>query len=164
MTNIRRYFDHGNVYFLTHVTHKRAPILLDHVDLLWLAFDRPSKTSSYEMPAWVILPDHIHMLISSDKEDLSLLVRRFKLSFSGYYRKRVGSGSGRVWQNRYWDHVIRDTADMNRHIDYIHYNPIKHGLATNPFDWTQSSIHKYFERGYYSRDWGSLFKVDEVGE
>ncbi|UCG62483.1 MAG: transposase [Candidatus Zixiibacteriota bacterium] len=164
MTNIRRYYKKGNVYFLTHVTYKRAPLLVDHNDLVWQAIERISQTSSFDLSAWVILPDHMHLLIDPGDEDLSLLMRRVKLSFSGLYRGRVGLYGGRVWQNRYWDHVIRDRDDMNRHIDYIHYNPVKHDLVGDPFQWKYSSIHDYYERGYYARGWGISREMDFVGE
>ena len=65
---------------------------------------------------------------------------------------------------RFWDHVIRDENDMNSHLDYIHYNPVKHGLVDDPFDWKDSSIHGYHRRGLYERDWGVSREIDFVGE
>jgi putative transposase len=76
------------------------------------------------------------------------------MSFGLLWRKRNGLDSGRIWQNRFWDHIIRDQKDMNRHIDYVHFNPAKHGYVNSPFNWTYSSIHEYHEEGFYSRDWG----------
>ncbi len=67
-------------------------------------------------------------------------------------RKRLQQRAGRIWQYRYWDHVIRDQKDLNTHIDYIHYNPVKHALARNPFNWKYSSIAEY--KDVYSNDWG----------
>jgi len=79
-------------------------------------------------------------------------MHNFKLSYSRRYRLR--HGPGRVWQNRFWEHVIRDQDNLNRHIDYIHYNPVHHGIVTDPFEYSMSSAVSWFERGYYQRDWG----------
>ena len=114
--------------------------------------------------SWVILPDHLHMIVDPDGCDLSILVRQFKLSFSSLYRKRTGAGKGRVWQYRFWDHQIRDESDLTRHLDYIHYNPVKHGLTSNPFAWEFSSIHGFREKGYYEDDWGVIEKPECDGE
>jgi putative transposase len=77
------------------------------------------------------------------------------MSFSALWLKRLGQKSGRVWQNRFWDHIIRDEKDWNCHVEYIHYNPVRHGLVTSPFEWKQSSIHEFYKRGFYARDWGA---------
>ncbi len=71
---------------------------------------------------------------------------------------------GKIWQRRFWDHVIRDQNDLNKHIDYIHYNPVKHGLIKSPFEWEYSSIHNFCAEGYYSLDWGVKDKPDMDGE
>ncbi len=76
------------------------------------------------------------------------------MSFGTLWRKRMNLLRGRVWQNRFWDHIIRDQEDLNRHIDYVHFNPVKHGYVNLPFDWTHSSIHEYHADGFYPRDWG----------
>jgi putative transposase len=62
---------------------------------------------------------------------------------------------GRIWQRRFWDHIIRNEADLNRYIDYIHYNPVKHGFAQSPFSYLHTSIHEYQKEGYYQADWGA---------
>ena len=76
------------------------------------------------------------------------------MSFSASYLKRLGLKSGRVWQNRFWDHIVRDEKDWNSHVDYIHYNPVKHGHVLTPFEWKNSSIHEFYRLGKYERDWG----------
>ena len=154
MTNIRRYFRDGQICFLTHVTHTRAPILLDNFDLLWKAFEETGILESDRLLAWAALPDHVHMLLDPKGLHVPNLVRRIKLKFSASYRTKLGLSSGRVWQYRYWDHIIRDQTDFNNHVDYIHYNPVKHGLTCDPFSYEYSSIHAYFKRGVYARDWG----------
>jgi putative transposase len=66
---------------------------------------------------------------------------------------RLRKGERGIWQRRYWEHVIRDDLDMQRHLDYIHYNPVKHGYAVRAIDWPFSSFHRYLADGYYSEDW-----------
>jgi putative transposase len=108
----------------------------------------------FEIIAWVVLPNHFHLLIDPVDNNVSTLMKRVKLSFSTCYRKRVGARSGRVWQYRFWDHIIRDQSDLNRHVDYVHYNPVKHGFTKSPFGWEYSSIHEYCKQGYYPDDCG----------
>jgi putative transposase len=126
-----------------------------NVDLFWQALNTLQSRFSFELQAWVILPDHFHFIIDTHGHDISNLLQRLKMSFSALYLKRLGQKSGRVWQNRFWDHIIRDEKDWNCHIDYIHYNPVKHGYVTSPFEWKESSIHEFHKRGMYIRDWGA---------
>jgi putative transposase len=80
------------------------------------------------------------------------------------YRERQKIYRARVWQSRFWDHIIRDQKDWNNHVDYIHYNPVKHGQVKSPLAWKNSSIHQYYERGYYSQDWGTVEKLQFDGD
>ncbi len=143
------------------------PILVEHFDLLWQAIENARNQYHLVLMAWVVLPDHIHMLIERDKEDVSDVMRRIKLTYSANYRKRAGLREGRVWQYRFWDHIIRDQEDLNRHLDYIHCNPVKHGATNNPFNWRYSSAARYLQEGYYAPDWGlrGVLQIDgEFGE
>lgn len=94
---------------------------------------------------WVILPDHIHFIIKINDENLSNVIHNFKTAYSRLYRNKFGSG--KVWQNMFWDHMIRNEKDMENHVNYIHYNPVKHQLVNNLFDWNESSVHKFSENG-----------------
>ena len=76
------------------------------------------------------------------------------MSFASSLRHRLGCTSGRTSQNRFWDHIIRDQNDFNRHVDYIHYNPVKHGFVEEPGNWPHTSFHEYLADGLYSSDWG----------
>jgi REP-associated tyrosine transposase len=69
-----------------------------------------------------------------------------------------------IWQRRFWDHIIRNQTDLNKHIDYIHYNPVKHGYVNSPFEWEYSSIHVYRDKGYYQSDWGMKEDLNIGGE
>ncbi len=154
MTNIRRYYRAGQMYFLTHVTDHRKPLLIEHIDLFLRAYKSVIDSCGTVTIAWVVLPDHFHVVLDPQANDLSGMMKRFTLRFSGLYRSRLRQVSGRVWQHRFWDHVIRDQEDLNRHIDYIHYNPVKHGLVSDPFLYTESSLNHFYRAGYYQRDWG----------
>ncbi len=160
MTNIRRYFDENNVVFTTHVTYQRNPILIKHCDLLIDALAH----YEHSLIAWAILPDHFHCLLEYHDKSPSNIFRKIKLSFSTNYRRRLGRASGRVWQYRFWDHIIRNQIDLNSHIDYIHYNPVRHGYVKSPFDWEASSIHAFFAKGYYQRDWGAQEPSGIIGD
>lgn len=164
MTNIRRYFHENDIIFVTHVSHNRKPILVDNFDLLWKAIETTKQKTQFDLIAWAILPDHFHMIVDPKKNNLSALMKSMKLSFSWHYRQRIEMVKGRVWQNRFWDHIIRDEKDLNKHIDYIHYNAVKHGIAANAIEWKYSSIHQYFEDGLHSNEWGSTEKLSFVGD
>ena len=155
MSILRRYHTDANIYFITNVTRQRSPILVKNIDLLWKSIENTKEKTEFKMIAWVILPDHFHFLINPFGHDISNIMQRIKMSFSSYYRLRQGINMGRIWQNRFWDHVIRDNDDMNRHIDYIHINPVKHGYTQNPIEWQHSLFRKYVEGGFYTEGWGA---------
>jgi putative transposase len=143
------------VSFLTNVTLDRQPLLVEHIDLFRQATEATQERSTFDLIAWVVLPDHFHCVIESATDNPSEIMRRLKLSFSQRFRNRMNVRSGRVWQYRFWDHVIRDQDDLNRHIDYIHYNPVKHGLVDSPIKWPHSSFAEYVRQGFYREDWGA---------
>ncbi len=154
MHNVTRYFKEGCICFFTHVTYLRRHILVDNVDLIWKSIESLRTKHEFDLIAWVVIPDHLHLIIDHKDSDPSLVIKNFKLSFAAHLRKRLGLIEGRTWHNRYWDHIIRDQEDMNRHIDYIHYNPVKHGLVTRPRDYPHSSFNDFLSRGEYDAEWG----------
>jgi len=154
MTNIRRYWEPGYTYFITHVTHNRAPLLVGNIDLWHESIRFVEGLMKFELVAWVLLPNHIHLLIERGDSDMTNLMKRLKLKFSGSYRARYHHNSGRVCQYRFWDHKIKDQRDYDNHLDYIHYNPVKHGSVSVPKDWPYGSFHFYYDKGYYADDWG----------
>jgi len=164
MSILRRYKSDFTVYFITNVTYQRKPILVGNADLLMNAID--SYRDIIEILAYVILPDHFHMLIDIRGKDISNIMQKIKMSFGVQYRIRMNIDSGRAWQHRFWDHAIRNQNDLNNHIDYIHYNPVKHGHSKSPFKWKHSSIHDYMEQGLYASDWGENDRMftGEFGE
>jgi putative transposase len=154
MSDLRRYFYPGNICFITNATYDRMTILIDNNDLLFKAIENVREKTPFELIAWVILDDHFHFILDPLNNDPSRFLQRLKMSFAAYYRKRMNLYRGRVWQNRFWDHIIRDQDDLNRHIDYIHFNPVKHGYVSKPNDWQYSSFDEYHKNGVYPDDWG----------
>ena len=147
MKTLRRFDIRDRYYFITCVTHDRNKILLDNIDLFWSSWhDTP-------LEAWAIMLDHFHAIIKIDKIAISDIMHKFKITYSRRYRNKY-KAPGKVWQNRFWDHIIRDQEDMNRHLDYIHYNAVHHGFAQSPFDWRHSSLCRWTDEGFYQSDWG----------
>jgi putative transposase len=114
----------------------------------------------------VIMPEHIHAIwtLPPDDADYSIRWRNIKRSFTAtippeqrpaVFASRQHKHEQAIWQRRFWEHRIRDERVFNQHIDYIHYNPVKHGAVTRPVDWPYSSIRRYIRDGVISRDWGS---------
>jgi len=143
VSKLKRYYLPGRIYFITAVTHDRKRILLENASLFWMAVAEIKQRVPFNLTAWVMMPEHFHIIIDSGNSIPADIIKRVKLLFAYYYRQKRNLYRGRLWQSRFWDHIIRDQQDMNRHIDYIHYNPVKHGLAKSPFDWRESSIHQY---------------------
>ena len=144
----------GGTYFFTLVTASREPIFrdVDAVDLLRASFRAVQAARPFRMEAVCILPDHLHCIwkLPTDDHDYSTRWRLIKSRFSrGLANRRIRS----PWQNRFWEHVIRDQEDYRRHADYIHYNPVKHGLVHRPRDWPYSSFHRWVAAGKYPEDW-----------
>ena len=166
MSKLRRFHEDGYIYFITNVTYQRQPLLADNADLLWKAIEAVGLRCGFELIAWVIMPDHLHLVIDPGRMPISTVMQKIKMSFAAKYRNRYDLRSGRVWQNRFWDHVIRNQDDMNRHIEYIHYNPVKHGKVGRPLDWAYSSFGAYMEQGLYPADWCAIetSASDEFGE
>ena len=164
MTSIKRYILYDHIYFVTSVTFNRNSILCDNSDLFWLSMKYTNERINFENLAWVILPDHFHLLIDVRKNNISEIMRIFKQKFSGLYRSKFNLKSGRLWQNRFWDHIIRDETDFNNHIDYIHYNPVKHKLTNNPFKYKLSSINDWRDKGLYEANWGVFEEKEFAGE
>jgi putative transposase len=147
----------------------RKPILghEDDIDLLWETVENVQALRPFDLVSHVILPDHIHWLIRVDnfESNYSSVLHSFKRNFTVNYKKFHSiTSSFSVWQKRFWDHVIRDEYDLNRHLDYIHWNPVKHGLVTHPEDWPHSSFLEWFERGFYPVRWGWENQPENIRE
>lgn len=110
--------------------------------------------SGFKFSAWVILPDHLHWLTMAGTADYSKAIWAFKRGVSAQFKRtRTISQGDILWQDRFWEHTIRDDDDYCRHVDYIHYNPVKHGYVRSPRDWQWSSFAEYVANGIYPEDW-----------
>lgn len=97
----------------------------------------------------VVLPEHLHAVWTLPEADSNYSLRWMLVKRS--FTRRLGRSP---WQERYWEHLIRDDGDFERHVEYIHFNPVKHGLVQRAADWRHSSIHKYIRQGLVAPDWG----------
>jgi putative transposase len=164
MSNLRRYYNFGSIYFVTSVTYNREAIITKNIDLFYTALGRAGENHKFATIAWVVLPEHFHLVIETDGRNLSDIIKAIKQGFGLLYRQRMGIRKGRIWQLRFWDHVIRNQEDLNRHIDYIHYNPVKHRLVDAVYDYPHSSFNNFVNEGKYELDWGEKTEIDSSSE
>ena len=153
MSNLRRLKDNRTTYFITAVTFDRRPILVEFGVLCLNSIQKVSQEKSVELIAWAILPDHFHIIVNCQSVSVSSYMQSVKQSFSAQYRVQT-CYLGRVWQLRFWDHIIRNESDLQSHLNYIHYNPVKHGVSNSPLSHGLSSASLYLEKGQYESDWG----------
>ncbi|WP_275097906.1 REP-associated tyrosine transposase [Sedimenticola hydrogenitrophicus] len=176
MTEYRRATVAGGTYFFTLncLLRQHNHLLTDHIDTLRNAFQYVKQKHPFDMPAVVILPDHLHCIWQLPDGDMdyktrwSLVKSHFSRSIPmGEQRSlsRLKRGERGIWQRRYWEHLIRDEMDYAHHTDYIHWNPVKHGWVPRVSDWPYSSFHRHVEKGVYLIDWaGSSSEEMETGE
>ena len=154
----------GGAYFFTvTLLNRRASTLVDHIDALREAVRQALRKAPFRIDAWVVLPDHLHALwtLPAGDDDYSGRWRFIKARFthrlvkSGLPLRRNPRGEYALWQPRFWEHTLRDEGDFSRHADYVHYNPVKHGLVSRVGDWPYSTFHRYVREGLYPPDWGS---------
>jgi putative transposase len=165
MTNIRRYVTIGRPVFITAVCHQRRPYLDDDMrkELLLSVMREVKASSLFSMQAYVILDDHFHWIITPKGQPFPKVMQSIKLRFNYRFKKTlVHRGKLSLWQRRYWDHLIRDSEDMHRHMDYIHFNPVRHGYVAQPVDYPWSSFSTHVELGNYDLDWGTQDVPDEL--
>jgi putative transposase len=168
MPDYRRAYIKGGAFFFTVVTNGRYPIFYDKsaVDLLKASFRRVILAHPFDLDAIVVLPDHLHCIwiLPEGDSDFSTRWRLIKSDFSRNYwaapaaeisDSRLIKKERGIWQRRFWEHAIRNETDLNTHRDYIHYNPVKHGLADSPANWQYSSYNTFMKKGLYPADWGS---------
>lgn len=184
MPNYRRAFVPGGTFFLTIVTHRRRPLFADeeNVRRLRAATLTVMNERPFEIVASVVLPDHLHFMwtLPDGDSDFSARVGRIKVEFTKALRaagdavgdahptsvSRAKHRESDVWQRRFWEHCVRDQEDFNEHLDYIHYNPVKHGLIDCPHAWGASSFGKWVASDHYAHDWccacdGRVVKVPD---
>jgi putative transposase len=163
MTDYRRNFIAGGSFFFTvNLADRRLGLLTAYIDDLRASFRKTRHRHPFTIDAMVVLPDHLHAVWTLPKGDGDFATR-WRLIKSGFSRQvltgekisdsRRAKAERGIWQRRYWEHTIRDEIDFARHIDYIHINPVKHGLVARVRDWPYSSFHRMVKIGTYPEDW-----------
>jgi REP-associated tyrosine transposase len=163
MTDYRRNFIPGGSFFFTvNLAERRLRLLTEHIDTLRIAFRETRQNHPFTIEAMVVLPDHLHVVWTMPEGDADFATR-WRLIKTGFSLRladgerisdsRAAKGERGIWQRRYWEHTIRDERDFAHHVDYIHINPVKHGLVTRVQDWPYSSFHRMVKLGIYPEDW-----------
>ena len=160
----RAYIPGGTFFFTVALLERKRRLLTDHIESLREAFRNVQAKRPFTINAIVVLPDHLHCIwtLPTDDADYSTRWRLIKTRFARNVptgerlsARRCETGERGIWQRRFWEHGIRDGRDSSAHVDYIQYNPVKHGHARAPVDWPYSSIHRYIERGDLAEDWAA---------
>jgi putative transposase len=153
----------GATYFFTvNLAERKNRLLVDNVEPLKKAIRQVKSAHSFEIDAIVILPDHLHAIwtLPENDNDCSIRWGLIKAGFSRQINKgervstsRKSKGERGIWQRRFWEHLIRDEEGFERHVDYVHVNPVKHGLVNHVSQWPHSSFPRYVEKGIYPKNW-----------
>jgi putative transposase len=175
MPNYRRAYVPGASWFFTVnlLQRRNNDLLVRHIDLLRDAVRRVHRLHPFVIDAWVVLPEHMHCVWTLPPGDTaySMRWRLIKTLFCralppDEYRSRLRllRGERGIWQRRYWEHLIRDDEDFRRHVDYVHINPLKHGLVGRVQDWPYSSFHRGVRLGIYPEDWAGCTDFNVAGD
>jgi len=171
MSRYRRNRTPGGTFFFTVNTYRRQKLFNDPKTraILRAVFEKIQRTKPFQMIALCLLPEHIHCIWTLPESDADYSSRwgtikgHFTREYGAYIGSRPRPGTTRresaFWQRRFWEHHITGEADLNRHIDYIHYNPVKHGLVNTPADWEWSTFGRFVKQGIYEPTWGESVKA-----
>ncbi|HEX7112265.1 MAG TPA: transposase [Mizugakiibacter sp.] len=164
MSRYRRVRLPGATWFFTvNLARRDVAWLTEHIDILRDATRRVRAAHPFAIDAMVVLPEHLHAVwtLPAGDSDYALRWRLIKSAFSraipaGERRNasRIAKGERGIWQRRFWEHWVRDEDDLRRHIEYVHYNPVKHGHVTRAAAWPWSTFHRYVKAGRLALDWG----------
>jgi len=149
MQNVRRIDPEGRPVFVTQVTRHRLPLLAGLEPLLLEVIAELRVEFGMRVFAHVILPDHLHLIVHGSS-DFGAFIQSLKLRMVRRHRLQ------NLWQRRFYDHVIRNEDDLRRHLDYVHYNPVKHGLTARPEDYPYTSFRRYQALAWYLPGWGHV--------
>jgi putative transposase len=163
MPNYRRLLIPGGCYFFTvNLADRRSSLLTDRIDDLRHAVRRVVASAPFRIEAWVVVPDHMHAIWTLPEGDADF-PRRWRAIKDLFSRRldpgetlsssRGSQGERGIWQRRYWEHAIRDERDFAAHLDYVHFNPVRHGYVSHPADWPHSSFRACVARGLYPSSW-----------
>ena len=161
----RRAWHPGGTYFFTVNLLQRQgnDLLTRNIDLLRFIIKTVQRRHPFKIHGWVVLPEHLHCVIELPPGDADYATRwrLIKMEFSKALPRterlsavRARRGERGVWQRRYWEHLIRDERDYRAHMDYVHINPVKHGLVKAVADWPYSTFRRLVAEGIYPENWG----------
>ena len=162
----------GTYFFTVNLAERQRTLLIDEINILRTVMKTVIKDHPFVIVAIVILPDHLHSIWTMPKGDDDF-PKRWMLIKSGFSRcisknerisaSRMKKGERGIWQRRYWEHCIKDDRDFENHVNYIHYNPIKHGYVKHAVDWEYSSFHRYVANGLLPKNWGMSSELEHKG-
>ncbi len=160
MVRYRRNRIAGATYFFTvTLRDRRSDLLVREIDALRASWQAAARRVPHVVIAAVVLPDHLHAVIRmiGDAADYPRLWQEVK---KGFTRRTCAPGAPSAWQSRYWERTVRDEAELQALVDYVHINPVKHGLVDRVVSWPHSSFHRYVARGELPVDWAASPDVD----
>lgn len=168
----RRILRPGAIYFFTlNLSNRNSNLLIQEIKSLLFALNTVRKNHPFNIDAQVVLPDHWHLVMTLPEGDIDYAkrLRLIKATFSRQIKSQEYISASRkkkrergIWQRRYWEHLIRDEHDYEQHINYIHFNPVKHGYVKKPNDWAYSSIHRFIAKGIISDHWTCDEKTQKI--
>jgi putative transposase len=164
----------GTYFFTVNLRYRRSTLLVTEIANLRAAVKAARTLLPFHIDAWVVLPDHMHCIwtLPQDDHDFPRRWQAIKIGFSKSLPPEearsptlIRRGERGIWQRRYWEHIIRDDEDYAAHMDYIHFNPVKHGHASSAAEWPYSTFQRAVRTGLYPADWGEPgIEPDEAGE
>jgi len=174
MSFYRRSFIPGGTYFFTvTLADRSSQLLVEQIERLRTVYGNVHQKYPFETVAICVLPEHLHAIWSMPPDDADFS-RRWNLIKANFSRglpaaparsaSKLRQREKGIWQRRFWEHQIRDEADLQRHVDYVHFNPVKHGLVKQVVDWEFSSFHQWVARGMVSSDWAGEISDGSFGE
>lgn len=161
----------GTYFFTVTLADRKQTLLVDEIEILRSVINKVKKQHPFQLDAMVVLPEHLHAILTLPADDNDF-ANRWMLIKSGFSRQlpkrerindsRKSKGERGIWQRRYWEHLVRDELDFERHVDYIHHNPVKHGYVDQAVDWPYSTIHEYIMKGILVKNWAYEEPCDET--
>ena len=162
----------GATYFFTvNLADRQSRLLVEQVDLLGNVIRKIRESHPFHIVAMVVLPDHLHAIWRMPEGDANFPLRwaLIKAAFSRNLPTTEAIGRSRqlkrergIWQRRYWEHQIRNDDDLEKHVAYIHFNPVKHGYVSRAEDWPYSSIHREMNKKNVPENWGGTSEENEL--
>ena len=169
--NYHRVYIPNSFVHIIIASYERKHIFIDNIEILRTAFKNTMQNYKFEIVAICVLPDHIHLILNPENiKEYSKIISSIKYHFSKYYDVGVetptygyvNKGEKGVFQRRYFEHTICSQEELNNHINYVHYNPVKHGYVKCVKDWVYSSFHKFVEDKFYDKNWGSPNDIENI--